>query len=81
MVTGFTDRQNSRIARVFFEAATRPSVDSEDILPQEGGPDEDYSVFFVFSQLFPEVVGAGGAGGMLTFILIFLYSVVAAMCP
>lgn len=33
------------------------STDSEDILPQEGGPEGDHSVFHVFSLLFPEVVG------------------------
>jgi hypothetical protein len=64
MVTGFEDRNNSRIARVFFDACTRSSADTEDILPQEGGADEDYSVFHVFSLLFPDIVGSRGAGGI-----------------
>ena len=65
-VTGFEDRHNARVARVFFEAVTKTSNDSEDILPQEGGRNADLSVFHVFSLLFPEVVGAGGAGGLIS---------------
>jgi len=63
VATGLEDRNNARIARVFFEAATKASQDSEDILPQEGGSGEDLSVFNVFSILFPEMVGIAGAGG------------------
>lgn len=63
VVIGFEDRQNARIARVFFEAVTKHSDDSEDILPQEGGCNADLSVFHVFSILFPELVDAGKAEG------------------
>lgn len=62
MVTGLQDRRNLLTARVFFDATTRPSTNSEDILPQEGGHDADHSVFSVFAQLFPEIVGASSAG-------------------
>ena len=62
--TGFVDRKNARIARVFFEAVTKASLDSEDILPQEGGPTADLSVFHVFSLLFPEIIAAPGARGL-----------------
>ena len=65
-MAGFGDRHNCRIARVFFDAATKVSTDSEDILPQEGGPDGDHSVFHVFSLLFPEIVGSSSASGELT---------------
>lgn len=64
VATGFEDRHNARIARIFFEAVTKASEDSEDILPQEGGAGQDLSVFHVFSVLFPEMVGAAGAGGL-----------------
>jgi hypothetical protein len=63
VVIGFEDRQNARIARVFFEAATKHSNDSEDILPQEAGRNADLSVFHVFSILFPELVDAGKSEG------------------
>ena len=46
----------ARLARVFIHATTDASTNSEDILPQDGGPDCDYSLFFAFSSLFPEVV-------------------------
>ena len=45
-----------RLARVFIHATTDVSTNSEDILPQDGGPDCDYSLFFAFSSLFPKVV-------------------------
>jgi hypothetical protein len=67
MATGFGDRHNCRVARVFFDAATKVSTDSEDILPQEGGPEGDHSVFHVFSLLFPEVVGGNLAAGVWCF--------------
>ena len=63
-VTGFEDRLNTLVARVFWEATTRPSSNSEDILPQEGGQNGDHSVFHVFALVFPEIVGAKGAGGV-----------------
>lgn len=50
------------LARVFFEAATKASPDSEDILPQEDGEDTRLSVFYIFAELFPEAVGEHGAG-------------------
>jgi hypothetical protein len=69
MATGFEDRRNAQVARVFFEATTNYSLNPEDILPQEGGgmaagDDDDLSVFKVFAMLFPEVVGAAGARGV-----------------
>eukprot|EP00961_Rhodomonas_salina_P218344 2950450-Rhodomonas_salina.2 len=56
------DRLNLDLARAFFQATTKVSTDIEDILPQEGGEEEDFSVFYVFAKLFPEVVGGNGAG-------------------
>jgi hypothetical protein len=44
----------SDFARAFFQAATKLSDDSEDILPQEDGMDQKLSVFHLFSELFPE---------------------------
>ncbi|MGB1594061.1 MAG: hypothetical protein ACPIOQ_15010 [Promethearchaeia archaeon] len=66
MATGFEDRANALIAHVFFQACTCSSTDGEDILPQEGGADgaDDYSVFHVFSLLFPDIVGADDPAGM-----------------
>ena len=62
VATGLEDRGNARLARTFIEACTRLSEHSDDILPQEAGPDGDCSVFHVFSLVFPDVVGAGGSG-------------------
>jgi len=45
-----------KIARAFFMAATVKSGDDEDILPQEDGPDEKLSVYYLFSELFPDQV-------------------------
>ena len=62
VLTGFDDRRNAQLARVFIEACTRRSEHSEDILPQEAGPDGDCSPFHVFSLVFPEIVGKHGSG-------------------
>jgi len=45
-----------KIARAFFSAATVKSGDDEDILPQEDGADEKLSVYYLFSELFPDHV-------------------------
>lgn len=50
------------LARAFFQAATKASGDSEDILPQEDGEESKLSVFYVFAELFPDAVGENGAG-------------------
>jgi len=63
MESGIEDRLNTLVARVFWEATTRHSSNIEDILPQEGGQNGDHSVFHVFALVFPEIVGAKGAGG------------------
>jgi hypothetical protein len=63
VVSGLEDRLNTLVARVFWEATTRHSCNTEDILPQEGGQNGDHSVFHVFALVFPEIVGAKGAGG------------------
>ena len=54
-----------KIARAFFSAATVKSGDDEDILPQEDGPDEKLSVYYLFSELFPDHVNnkEGSEGG------------------
>jgi hypothetical protein len=46
------------VARAFFHAATKLSDEDEDILPQEDGVDNKLSVYFLFSELFPEHVVA-----------------------
>lgn len=60
-----------KIARAFFQAATVKSGDDEDILPQEDGPDEKLSVYYLFSELFPDhvnnmVCSEGGSKNGLT---------------
>lgn len=51
---GDVECRAGQVARAFFEAATKLSEDNEDILPQEDAPDLKLSVFFLFSELFPE---------------------------
>ena len=51
----------ARLAQVFFDAATKPSTDNEDILPQEDSEEMQLSVFNIFAGLFPETVGEHGA--------------------
>jgi hypothetical protein len=51
---GDMESRAGQVARAFFEAATKLSEDNEDILPQEDAPDLKLSVFFLFSELFPE---------------------------
>jgi hypothetical protein len=51
----------ARLAQAFFEAATKPSTDNEDILPQEDSEEMKLSVFNIFAGLFPEAVGEHGA--------------------
>jgi hypothetical protein len=46
------------IARAFFHAATKLSDEDEDILPQEDGDENKLSVYYLFSELFPEHVVA-----------------------
>mmetsp|Transcript_61285 Transcript_61285/g.150808 ORF Transcript_61285/g.150808 Transcript_61285/m.150808 type:complete len:351 (+) Transcript_61285:157-1209(+) len=52
----------SALARMFFNAATKLSENSEDILPQEDSESMRYSVFSCFAELFPEAVGLEGTG-------------------
>lgn len=46
------------VARAFFHAATKLSDEDEDILPQEDGDENKLSVYYLFSELFPEHVVA-----------------------
>eukprot|EP00283_Hemiselmis_rufescens_P003201 CAMPEP_0173430366 /NCGR_PEP_ID=MMETSP1357-20121228/8814_1 /TAXON_ID=77926 /ORGANISM="Hemiselmis rufescens, Strain PCC563" /LENGTH=142 /DNA_ID=CAMNT_0014394687 /DNA_START=349 /DNA_END=773 /DNA_ORIENTATION=+ len=69
-LSGDTECRAGQVARAFFEAATKLSDDNEDILPQEDAPDLKLSVFFLFSELFPEFVcdkdkDAPGKGGLM----------------
>jgi len=67
---GDVECRAGEVARAFFEAATKLSEDNEDILPQEDAPDLKLSVFYLFSELFPEFVcdkerDGPGKGGLM----------------
>jgi len=80
-----------KIARAFFAAATVKSGDDEDILPQEDGADEKLSVYYLFSELFPENVnnkevvsdspGSGSKNGLTRLQVVPLADVPSTVAP
>ena len=61
---GNLDARSVVVARAFFHAATKLSDDDEDILPQEDGADQKLSVYYLFSELFPEHVVSKDCTGL-----------------
>eukprot|EP00960_Hanusia_phi_P068652 766899-Hanusia_phi.AAC.2 len=61
---GNLDARSVVVARAFFHAATKLSDDDEDILPQEDGADQKLSVYYLFSELFPEHVVSKDCNGL-----------------